>query len=132
MLPPNCCYGLFCHYFCDTRHDILRAGQGDRVAERKAAGMVADGFILAAVCRPALGQAHEPFTFQGRKVTDKTVLLFSLIPECEGLTYTGKQSWEGFAVSAETRAETFLIALLSIDRIRRSWKGRTTGTCRPA
>ena len=112
MLPPNCCYGLFCHYFCDTRHDILRAGQGDRVAERKAAGMVADGFILAAVCRPALGPAHEPFTFQGRKVTDKTVLLFSLIPECEGLTYTGKQSWEGFAVSAETRAETFLIALL--------------------
>ena len=40
-------------------------------------------------------QAHEPFTFQGRKVTDKTVLLFSLIPECEGLTYTGKQSWKG-------------------------------------
>ena len=39
-----------------------------------------------------LGQAHEPFTFQGRKVTDKTVLVFSLIPECEGLTYTGKQS----------------------------------------
>ena len=46
------------------------------------------------------------------QICGKTVLLFSLIPECEGLTYTGKQSWEGFAVSAETRAETFLIALL--------------------
>ena len=74
--------------------------------------MVADGFILAAVCRPALGQAHEPFTFQGRQVTDKTGLLFSLIPEREGLAYTGKQSWEGFAVSAEARAEALLIALL--------------------
>ena len=56
-------YTSFCHYFCDTRHDILRAGQGDRIAERKAAGMVADGFIFRAVCCPALRQAHEPFTF---------------------------------------------------------------------
>lgn len=74
--------------------------------------MVADGFILAAVCCPALRQPHEPFTFQGRKVTDKTVLLLALIPEREGLSYTGKQSWEGFAVFAEARAEAFLIALL--------------------
>ena len=77
-----------------------------------ALGMAADGFILAAVCRPTLGQAHELLTFQGRKVTDKTVLLLALIPESEGLAYTGKQSWEGFAVSAEARAESFLIALL--------------------
>ena len=74
--------------------------------------MAADRFILAAVCCPALRQPHEPFTFQGRKVTDKTVLLFSLMLECEGLAYTGKQSWEGFAASAEARAEAFLIALL--------------------
>ena len=36
-MPPNCCYRLFCHYFCDTRRDILCAGQGNRIAERKAA-----------------------------------------------------------------------------------------------
>lgn len=74
--------------------------------------MVADGFIFRAVCCPALWQAHEPFTFQRRKVTDKAVLLFSLIPERKGLSYTGKQSWEGFAVFAEARAEAFLISLL--------------------
>ena len=60
----------------------------------------------------AVQPSGRPMSRSHSKGADKTVLLFSLIPECEGLTYTGKQSWEGFAVSAETRAETFLIALL--------------------
>ena len=74
--------------------------------------MVADGSSLQPYAVQPSGRPMSRSHSKGRKVTDKTVLLFSLIPECEGLTYTGKQSWEGFAVSAETRAETFLIALL--------------------
>ena len=100
------------HYFRNTRHDIFRAGQGDCVAERETAGMATDLFTFAAVCRPALRQAHEPFTFQGRKVTDETVLLLPLKPERKRLAYTGKQSWEGFAVFAEARAEAPLVSPL--------------------
>ena len=100
------------HDFRDTRHDIFRTGQGNRITECETTGAVCDGFIFAAVCCPALGQSHEPFALQRCKVADDPILFRTLIPERKRLAYTGKQSWEGFSVFDEACPEAGLVALL--------------------
>ena len=73
----------------DPRHDILRAGQGDGVAQGLVPLGRADLPAAGPVLRPPLRQAHEPLTFQLRGETNTAARRIVLVPKSERRHRTG-------------------------------------------
>ena len=75
--------------FLDPSHDVLRTGQGDGVPQGLLTLDGADGLALRAVCRPAFRQAHQPFRFRFRDISDAAVQRVILIVKGEGIDRAG-------------------------------------------
>lgn len=71
----------------DPSHDILRAGQGDGVAQGPVPLGRADLPAVGPVLRPPLRQAHEPLTFQLRGKTNTAARRIVLVPKLASNQY---------------------------------------------